>query len=226
MRKKTIVIHSGGMDSSICLRLALQDFPVRDVLSLSFAYRQRHLPELVQAKKICHTWGVDHVVISLECLQEITENALMDPSVPISQLKGSPPNTLVVGRNGLMARLGAIHAQHLGASSIYMGIMGADGAHSGYRDCSRLYMDMQEKLLRLDLDDPAFEIRTPLVAMSKKETMALADDLGILDFLLQETISCYEGIPREGCRKCPACLLRNEGLALYIESQGNKAQKP
>src|SRR5665213_51599 len=165
MRKKTIVIHSGGMDSSICLALAMKEFSKENVLSLSFSYEQRHAREIRQAAKICHAWHVDHVVIPLECLQEITQNALMNPNIPIKHLPGQTPNTLVVGRNGLMARLGAIHANHLGAHCIYMGIIGVDGSNSGYRDCSRDYMDLEQHVLRIDLDDPKFEIRTPLVFM-------------------------------------------------------------
>ena len=99
-----------------------------------------------------------------------------------------------------MARLGAIHAGHLGARYIYMGVIQVEGSHSGYRDCSRAYMDLEQYVLRLDLDDPLFEIRTPIVDMSKKETMDLAYRLGILEFLLHETITCYEGIIRQGCQ--------------------------
>lgn len=216
MNKKIIVIHSGGMDSSLCLALAMQEFDKQEILSLSFNYHQRHSPELEQSKKICNDWSIDHGVIDLSCLSTITTNALIDPTIPIEEGKHNlPPNTLVVGRNGLMARLGAIYGQNLGAKIISMGVMGLEGSHSGYRDCSRSYMDKMEDILRLDLDDAAFTIRTPLVDMNKKETMALADSLGILDYLWENTITCYEGLGREGCQKCPACKLRNEGFALY-----------
>lgn len=216
MKKKAVVIHSGGMDSSICLALAKREFGPQNVLSLSFSYQQRHSPELIQAAKIARDWGIDHVVINLHCLQEITSNALMDPMIPIQHEASRPPNTLVVGRNGLMAHLGGIHAHHLGAHCIYMGIMGLEGSNSGYRDCSREYMDLQQQILRIDLDDPHFEIRTPLVHMTKKETMELAFELGILPYLLEETITCYEGLRHQGCQVCPACLLRNDGLAEFL----------
>lgn len=215
MKKQALVIHSGGMDSSLCLALAIRSYGVENVLSVSFRYDQRHATELTQAAFICKTWGVDHVVIPLECLQQLTSNALMNPNIPISHEEGSPPNTLVIGRNGLMARLGAIHAQSLGAKKIYMGVIGVDGNFSGYRDCSRSYIDLVEKTLRLDLDDSNFTIETPLVEMTKAETMALGDDLGVLDFLLEHTVSCYEGIQAEGCGQCPACKLRSQGLHEY-----------
>jgi 7-cyano-7-deazaguanine synthase len=93
MKKKAVVIHSGGMDSSICLALALEAFRQENVLSLSFSYHQRHAPELVQAAKICQSWGVDHTILQIDCLHQITENALTNHTLPIKHLKGEAPNT-------------------------------------------------------------------------------------------------------------------------------------
>lgn len=212
MKKEAVVVHSGGMDSSICLALALKEFSPKNVLSLSFSYQQRHTSELLQAEKICRQWGVDHTVVTINCLHEMTENALTNREIPIQHLPKKLPNTLVVGRNGLMARLGAIHADHLGAKYLYMGVIEVEEWNSGYRDCSRKYMDLKQEILRIDLGVPEFEIRTPLVKMTKKETLELAWQLGILEYLLEETVTCYEGIPRSGCLQCPACVLRNEGI--------------
>lgn len=221
LTKKALVIHSGGMDSSLCLALAIKEFGAKEVLSVSYSYSQRHSNELVQAEKICKEWGVDHVVLTIDCLQEITSNALLNHKLAIQHHAGELPNTLVVGRNGLMARIGAIHANQLGAHCIYMGVMGLEGANSGYRDCSRHYMDLMQEILRIDLDDPSFEIRTPLVHMNKKETMELAERLGILFFLLEETITCYQGISKSGCCTCPACILRNEGIREFAAANPN-----
>lgn len=219
--KQAIVIHSGGMDSSICLALAIKEFGNDNVLSLSFDYQQRHRIEQASAAKICQIWSVDHKVIRMDYLSEITTNALLDHNSPIQHEEKSAPNTLVLGRNGLMARLGAIYASHFGAHYIYMGIIEVEGNNSGYRDCSRHYMDLKQTILRIDLDDPLFEIRTPLVKMTKKETMYLAHDLGVLSMLLKETVTCYEGILQQGCGICPACKLRNEGLKQFINENPN-----
>lgn len=215
IQKDALVIHSGGMDSSICLALAAREFGENKVLSLSFSYSQRHRIELEKAEKICKEWNIDHITLSLDCLEKITENALLHHHIPIFKETDKPPNTLVLGRNGLMARLGAIHAHSLGARCIYLGIIEVEGSNSGYRDCTRKYMDLMQEILRIDLDDQNFEIRTPLVKMTKKETLEVAYKLGILEFLLLETITCYEGIPYLGCKKCPSCILRNEGLAEF-----------
>lgn len=200
------------MDSSLCLALALCTYQPENLLSLSYCYHQRHTNELEQAKKICQDWNVDHVVLNIDCLQQITHNALTNHNISIAYIENGLPNTLVTGRNGLMIRLAAIHAESLGVHYLYTGIIEVDGAHTGYRDCSRKYMDLKQEILRIDLNDPTFEIRTPLVFLSKKETLELAHRLGVLEYLLRETITCYEGVPQVGCRTCPSCLLRNAGI--------------
>lgn len=215
MKKKAIVVHSGGMDSSLCLALAVKEFGAENVLSLSFSYNQRHSLELTRATEISKHFQVDHVELDLSCLSLITESALIGNTQNISHKPGEAPNTLVVGRNGLMARLASIHAHSLGAKCIYMGVMELEEANSGYRDCSRAYMDIIQSALRLDFSDPTFEIKTPLVLMNKKETMELGHNLGVLEYLLETTITCYEGIQKEGCLKCPACKLRNTGLKIF-----------
>lgn len=215
MKKKAVVVHSGGMDSSLCLALAVKEFGAAEVLSLSFNYDQRHSDELKRAREISEHFKVDHAELNLSCLGQITESALIGRKTPIEHKKGEAPNTLVVGRNGLMARLAGIHAQSLGAKCIYLGVMELEAANSGYRDCSRAYMDIIQSALRMDFADNQFEIRTPLVSMTKRDTMELGWKLGCLEYLLENTITCYEGKMKEGCGKCPACKLRNEGLKIF-----------
>lgn len=213
---KAVVVHSGGMDSSLCLAAAVCKYGADKVLSLSFDYHQRHQAELIAADKICREWRVAHVVLSIDCLQKITRNALTDSSLTIN-IQDGMPSTLVVGRNGLMARLAAVHADNLGANKIYMGVIEVESANSGYRDCTRAYMDKMQDILRIDLDTPHFVIETPLVYMTKVETMQFGYKLGVLEFLLENSITCYQGIAKAGCRECPACELRNEGVQLFLD---------
>jgi len=216
---EAIVLHSGGMDSSLCLASAVRAHGAGRVLSLGFGYGQRHGDELARAERIARRFGVRRHVVEIGCYRRLTRNALMDAGIPIEHAGGEAPNTLVVGRNGLMIRLAAILAGQIGARTLYVGVIGVEAANSGYRDCTRPYIDRLEEILRIDLGDEDFEILTPLVDMSKAETMEFGDRLGCLEFLLDATVTCYEGIPRAGCRKCPACKLRNEGLAAFLDAR-------
>ncbi len=209
--KKAIVVHSGGMDSSLCLALALKKYKPEEILSLGFDYQQRHSSELEAAQKICKDWKVDRFIIPITFMNQITQNALINHKEQIG-FENEVPNTLVSGRNGLMARIAGIHADSLGANEIYLGVMELEEANSGYRDCNRDYFDLIEKALQIDFANTNFTIQTPLVQMTKLDSMKLAENLGVLDYLLEETVTCYEGIKGRGCEKCPACLLRNEGI--------------
>jgi 7-cyano-7-deazaguanine synthase len=217
LSKSAIVVHSGGMDSSLCLALAVQKHGKEGVLSLSFDYGQRHQTEIGRAAQIAAHFQVDHAVLGLQCLEQITSSALTR-KIPIVHKPGEAPNTLVPGRNGLMARLAGIHAHSLGAKVIYLGVMELEGANSGYRDCSRSYMDLIQAALRVDFADPTFSIETPLIAMTKAQTMELGHQLGVLPYLLENTITCYQGVEHEGCQACPACKLRNDGLREFLKT--------
>ena len=221
LSKAAVVCHSGGMDSSICLAMAIKEWGPDRVLSMGFAYGQRHSEEHHRAQQICDAWGVARVVVPVSALAEITEDALLNHALPIAHRDGAPPTTLVMGRNGLMARLAAIHAAHIHADCIYMGVIQVESDNSGYRDCSRDYMDRMQDVLRMDLDSPTFEIRTPVVAMTKQQTMHAAHALGVLEFLLDVTITCYRGQPHAGCGDCPACELRNDGIRQFLMDEPN-----
>jgi 7-cyano-7-deazaguanine synthase len=219
--KKAVVVHSGGMDSSICLALAIGDHGKENVLSMSFSYSQRHTVELERAQRISKDWRVDHIVVDLGCLQQITESSLLDKTLAFTHNEGEAPNTMVVGRNGLMARVAAIHADFLNSNEIYMGVIELEEANSGYRDCSRKYMDIIQDALRLDFNNKHFQIKTPIIFMDKKETMELALELGILKYLLETTVTCYDGIEKYGCGKCPACELRNDGITQFLQEHSD-----
>ncbi|MDA8793727.1 7-cyano-7-deazaguanine synthase QueC [Bacteriovoracaceae bacterium] len=219
--KKALVIFSGGMDSSLCLLSAIKKFGKTKVLAVSFSYGQRHSVELKQAKKIAKHFQVDHEILNLNLLGKITHSSLLNTTEKIKHTKGKPPNTMVVGRNGLMLRLASIYAQSKKINDVYMGVIEVEEANSGYRDCSRKYINLIEKSLRLDFGTNDFNVVTPIIKKTKLQTMRLAYRFGELEYLLENTITCYEGIKGYGCGKCPACELRNEGISLFLQEKPN-----
>jgi 7-cyano-7-deazaguanine synthase len=70
--------------------------------------------------------------------------------------------------------------------------------------------------MTLAMDYP-FVIHTPLMWINKAETWKLADDLGRLDYIRKQTLTCYNSIIGDGCGTCPACLLRQRGLEIYLK---------
>ena len=86
---------------------------------------------------------------------------------------------------------------------------------SGYPDCRDAFIKSLNVTLNLAMDGQ-FVLHTPLMWIDKAETWALADELGVLDLIRHETLTCYNGIPGDGCGHCPACKLRREGLEKYL----------
>jgi 7-cyano-7-deazaguanine synthase len=214
------------MDSSICLLLAAKQYGNDNVMSLGVRYQQRHKSELRAAEEIAAHYGICREVIDLPPLPGWDTSSLISHSLSIKTSVGCP-NSFVLGRNGLFLMMAAPMARNVGAHTLFIGVMEREGAQSGYPDCNRLYIDSVQTVMRLDLQDPSFSIKTPLIHMSKAETMELADSLGALEFLLQHTVSCYNGVPLLGCQECPSCRLRNEGvIEFYRKHPERKRYSP
>lgn len=209
-----VVVLSGGQDSATCLALAVRKHGADQVAAITFAYGQRHQVETKFAKKLARRFGIAaHKVVKLDFYKQLTTNALLDPTRIIEKQAGAKcPNTVVEGRNAIFLQLAAVWAKTLGATELYTGVSEAD--FSGYPDCRGVFVRAEEKAIRLALDYP-IKIITPFLKMSKVKEWALAAQLGILDVIKNETVTCYNGIPGTGCGECPACLLRNRALAEY-----------
>lgn len=55
-------------------------------------------------------------------------------------------------------------------------------------------------------------IRTPLMWLNKAETWALADQLGALDLVRHQTLTCYNGLIGDGCGECQPVVYVRLGL--------------
>lgn len=205
--KKAVVLFSGGQDSTTCLAQALHDFPGQ-VVAVCFDFGQRHRVEIEQAQKIAALANVPLHVMDLTFLGSLHKNALTSTEVEIIHEEGTLPSTFVPGRNLVFLVFAAIYAYDKGIRTLYTGVCETD--YSGYPDCRHEFIQSAQKSISLALDEP-FEIRTPLMWISKADTVKLMQTLGHLDWYAH-THTCYEGA-RPACGKCPACILRLRGFA-------------
>ena len=214
-----VVVLSGGQDSALCLALAVRRHGADKVAAITFEYGQRHKVETRYASNLARRFGIArHKVVALDFYGDLTTNALLDPSRKIVRRRGAGcPTTVVEGRNAFFLLAAGVWAKSLGATEIYTGVSQAD--YSGYPDCRRVFIRAQQRAMRLAMEWP-FRIVTPFMNKTKAQEWALADRLGLLDVIKNDTVTCYNGIPGAGCGKCPACKLRNAGLAEY-EKGGN-----
>lgn len=214
-----LILFSGGQDSTTCLFWAKKNFS--EVRAVAFNYGQRHQSELEAAKQIAAEADVDLNIFHIDLLSQLTENALTSQNIEIEEVKpdNRPPNTLVEGRNMLFLTYAAIFAKGKGIKDIVTGVGQAD--YSGYPDCRNEFIESLNQTLNLAMDFQ-FKIHTPLMWKDKSEIWKLSDELGIFDLVRTKTVTCYHGIPGEGCGNCPSCNLRNRGLANYLTLKANE----
>lgn len=216
--RKAIVIFSGGQDSTTCLFQAISEYGKENVETMTFQYGQRHSIELEKAKWIAQDLGVKQTFIDTSVIKAITHNALMDENVHIEQKDNKLPNTFVDGRNALFLLYAAIYAKGQGIQDIITGVCETD--FSGYPDCRDVFIKSMNVTLNLAMDYQ-FNIKTPLMYLTKAQTWQLADELGVLDYVRNYTHTCYEGV-NGGCGQCPSCILRDKGLTEYLAQKGGK----
>ncbi|AOV07329.1 7-cyano-7-deazaguanine synthase QueC [Sporosarcina ureilytica] len=208
--EKAVVVFSGGQDSTTCLLWALEEFD--EVETVTFLYGQRHELEVDCAKKIADDLGVKHKMIQMDLLNQLTENALTRKDMEIEE--GKVPNTYVEGRNHIFLSFAAIYAKTIGAKNIITGV--SETEFSGYPDCRDAFIQSLNTTLNLAMD-AELKFITPLMWKDKAEVWEMADQMGRLAYIRENTLTCYNGVIGDGCGKCPSCKLRNEGLQTYLE---------
>jgi queuosine biosynthesis protein QueC len=208
-----LVLFSGGQDSTTCLFWALKRF--KTVRALCFSYGQRHSLEIEIAHDIAKKANVPFQLLDASVISQLSENSLTSHNIAMDETKpdDSLPNTFVPGRNLLFLTFAAVIARSHGIKNIVTGVSEAD--YSGYPDCRDTFIHSTNATLNLAMDDN-FMIHTPLMWRNKAEVWQLADELGVLELIKNETLTCYNGVKADGCGHCPACKLRSEGLKAYL----------
>lgn len=213
MKKKAVVLYSGGLDSTTCMAIARHEG--FEPYAMSFDYGQRHSVELATAKANAKAVGAaEHMVVSFD-LRKMGGSALTaDVAVPKEGLGAGIPVTYVPARNTIFLSFALGWAEVLGAFHIFIGVNALD--YSGYPDCRPEYIAAFEKTANLATKAGVegrekFAIHAPLIAMTKAEIIRTGLTLGV-DY--GRTHSCYDPTP-EGlaCGLCDSCRLRLKGFA-------------
>ena len=214
---KTVVLLSGGLDSSTVLAIAVKEG--FKPYAISFRYGQRHKVELAAASRIAQSFSVEkHIIVDID-MQQIGGSALTDDiDVPKErseeQMGTGIPITYVPARNTIFLSYALGWAEVLGSSNIHLGVNILD--YSGYPDCRPEYIKAFEAMANLATKastegEKKLSIHTPLINLSKSEIIQKGIDLGV-DYSL--TSSCYDPSSEgEPCGGCDSCQLRNKGFA-------------
>ncbi len=200
--KKVIVLHSGGLDSTVCLLTAKKSG--HEVFSLGIDYGQRHHIELEYAKQQCERFGIVRRVLKVEW-DKPTLHIPVDRQVQEMHRSISP--AFLPGRNALFLVLACAEASAVGASEVWIGVNAVD--FSGYPDCRPEFIKAFQKMISVAIPKGP-KIVAPLLHLSKPQIARRAHRLGLKK---GEFWCCYRpavtirGI--EPCGHCDACLLHN-----------------
>ena len=210
MTERAIVVLSGGQDSTTCLYWALSKFGASAVESVTFDYGQRHRIELDCATTIAAKAGVKNTRLPIDTLSVLGGNALTDSDISVaSEIDPNTqlPNTFVPGRNLIFLTFAAVFAYQRDAIHLVTGVAQTD--YSGYPDCREDTINSLENTINLGMGAD-IRIHTPLMNLSKAETVNLAVELGALE-AMADTHTCYNG-QRPPCGECSACKIRAKGF--------------
>jgi len=210
MTDRVLVVLSGGQDSTTCLYWAIDRFGLENVSSVTFDYGQRHRFELACASEIADFANIPNVILPIDTFAALGGDALTDSAIAVASgpdEESGLPNTFVPGRNLIFLTFAAAYAYQRGISHLVTGVAQTD--FSGYPDCREETMRSLQTTLQYGMD-LEIQIHTPLMHLSKKATVLLAEELGALPAMAM-THTCYEGV-RPPCGTCPACELRSKGF--------------
>jgi 7-cyano-7-deazaguanine synthase len=213
---RAVVLLSGGLDSATTLAIATRDG--YQCHALTFRYGQRHAVELQAAAALARRMGAaGHAVASIDLRfiggSALTADLPVPKSRPMDQMAGGIPVTYVPARNTIFLAYALAWAEVLEADHIFIGVNALD--YSGYPDCRPEYIAAFERMANLATKAAVeggrrLTIHTPLIALSKREIIALGLELGV-DYGL--TRSCYDPSPEgAACGECDACQLRLRGF--------------
>ena len=163
--------------------------------------------ELECAQALAKEAQINLKILPPDLFSSLTQNALTSSTVPIESEADGLPNTFVPGRNLIFLTTAAIAAYQQGCRTLVTGVCQTD--YSGYPDCRDDFVTSAQTSISLALDD-AFTIETPLMFLTKAQTVELMQSLGKLHWYGM-THTCYEGV-RPACGQCPSCLLRLNGF--------------
>lgn len=213
MKKRAVVVLSGGLDSTTCMGIAKDQG--YELYPITFHYGQRHQHEIEHAKKIAEFYGVAvHKIVDMNFLKEIGGSALTDPAIEVpdyqDQNQNDIPATYVPARNLIFLSLATAYAEVIHAENIYIGVSAVD--YSGYPDCRPEFISSMTQTInlatKLGVQEGKLQITAPLSHLSKAETIKWGMELGVPYHL---TTSCYRG-GEKACGTCDSCQFRLKGF--------------
>jgi len=221
----SVVILSGGLDSTTALGIAVEDSSPDDVWAVSYEYGQKHAVEIQQAILIAEHYNVKHSIIPLN--PQMFKGGVLTTDEEIEDMRyddlpqGTMSPTYVPFRNGnliaqsasfadSMLRSGFNSARGLAAwdtALLYCGMHAEDAAGFAYADCTPEFLGAMAAAVLIGTYE-----RVRLHALFQQATKAEIIQYGMrIEVPYHLTHSCYRG-ERPACGRCSTCHARLEAF--------------
>lgn len=211
---KSIILLSGGLDSFVSLALSQEEYNIK--LALTFDYGQKSaLREISASEKICKHYNIEHKVIKLDWLKEITQTALVsEKEIPFTSLEDlssdefvnkSAVSVWVPNRNGAFLNIAACFADSFNYDYIILGANKEEG--QTFPDNTQEFIDRINKGFEYSTQKKPKAL-APLINLNKNDIVKAAIEHCIP---LELTRSCYS-TEEKHCGICESCVRLKRAL--------------
>lgn len=187
MKKNSVIIVSGGMDSITLL----YDHKDEIALGISFDYGSNHnAREIPFAKMHCERLGIKHITINLDFMHQYFKSSLLDGADAIPEGHYADDNmksTVVPFRNGIMLSIAIGIAESNNLDQVFIANHGGD--HTIYPDCRPEFIKAIDSAANAGTYNNV-KVIAPYTQITKSDIARIGKKLGI-DYT--ETWSCYKG---------------------------------
>lgn len=214
---KVLVLSSGGIDSTTCLAMAVEQYGRENVIALAMSYGQKHTRELESAEAVADYYGVELYSVDLAEIFRFSKCSLLkhsESAIPkesyaeqLDKNDGAPVSTYVPFRNGLFLSTAASFAISMECGRIYYGAHSDDAAGNAYPDCSDDFNNAMNRAI-YEGSGRQVEIEAPFIGKTKADVVKMGLELKVP---YQLTWSCYEGADRP-CGMCGTCIDRQKAF--------------
>lgn len=206
---KTIVLLSGGLDSTVLATKLVKEG--HEVLALSVNYGQRHKKEILCAKLIAAELGIEHRVADVSALNYFLAGSSQtseDVAVPDGHYaEESMKLTVVPNRNMLLLSITTAWAVSVKADLIAYAAHAGD--HTIYPDCRKEFIDKLAEAIAI-ADWHSVKLFAPFAEISKADIAKLGQEIKAP---MELSWSCYKG-QEFHCGTCGTCVERKEAFEL------------
>lgn len=206
---KGIILLSGGLDSLVSLGLGIKEYGIS--LALTFDYGQKAATqEITTSKNICEYYKIQHKVIKLDWLKDVTHTALVsnkDLPEGIDNPEQSAKSVWVPNRNGLFLNIAGSFADGNNYDYIIIGANKEEG--QTFPDNTQNFIDKINAEFEYSTQKHP-KVIAPLINSDKNDIVKLALEHNIP---LEYVRSCYADGEKH-CGKCESCTrLKNALIA-------------